>query len=265
MTFQSSMLGDVQHPINLIREYLDAFGSKPKAAILSWLDSWNKSGKEWVWLVLEDLATELGWCRDTLHRHLKELLNLNVIERKLARRWPTDQAFQYRLNQDELLKHIDFQDFQIVESEKSDSGESETSKSTVQNSEIYLNQSLNQELNQTLNTDACIARGIEEIKEPEEEIPEEEKPDIRDVWGQIWDWDIAKDELETLGVDFPRVARAVKKHWKFTRHVVADVRRTIIQSQFSGVGKKIENPTGYFLFCLKMAADYGIGGTNERD
>lgn len=219
MTFFSSVLGEVQHPINLIREYLDAFGSKPKAAILSWLDTWGNSGKEWVWLVLEDLATQLGWCRDTIHRHLKDLLKLNVVERKRANRWHTDQAFQYRLNHQELTKYIDFrpEDMIIPEIQKSDSGQSDTIPSTVEKVEIFLNQSSNQSLNHTDNVSAR-ADFFEEVDQ---------------------------EELIDLGVKVEEVEQCVNKNAGNYDSAVEALSEAVEQ-------ERCENPTGFLLKALRF-------------
>jgi hypothetical protein len=261
MTFISSVLRKATHPINIIPEYYDAFGSKPKAAILSWLDGWKRtSGKEWVWLVLEDLAQELKWCRDTLHRHLKELLNLNVIERKRANRWPTDQAFQYRLNQDELLKHIDFQDdFQTVVLDKSDSGESEDILSTVRNSEIYLNQLLNPEPNQTQNitnnAEEDVACNVGDFSEEfqEEEVPASEpvlEEDMNFIGIEVpyrTTWDGVKEECFELQIQFSAVRQAIKKYSPFVVDALVDV---WVASQQGWM----KNPTGKFLASIKRRA-----------
>ncbi|NET61546.1 MAG: winged helix-turn-helix transcriptional regulator, partial [Symploca sp. SIO2E6] len=78
------------------------FKNKCQAAIVSWLDDWAQTKRsqgqdEWTWLTLSSLSKELGYCRDTIHTHLKKLLEAGVIERRLAKRWPTDKAWAYRL------------------------------------------------------------------------------------------------------------------------------------------------------------------------
>lgn len=111
MTFASSVLGEVSHPINVLREYLKMFKNKCQAAIVSWLDGWTHTKRsqgqdEWVWLTLDFLAKELGYCKDTIHTHLKKLLKAGVIERKPAKRWPTDNAWSYRLVPQEIKKNF---------------------------------------------------------------------------------------------------------------------------------------------------------------
>lgn len=136
--FTSAFLGGVQHPINILQEYLQAFGNKCQAAILSWLDNWTRTKRkeaqsDWVWLVLSDLAAELGYCKDTIFRHLHHLVEMGVIERLRAKRWATDRAWKYRIVSAQLGKYICLNKNQTADSNESEHGESETSTSTVQN------------------------------------------------------------------------------------------------------------------------------------
>ena len=136
--FTSAFLGQVQHPINILQEYLAAFGNKCQAAILSWLDNWTRTKRkeaqsDWVWLVLSDLATELGYCKDTIFRHLQRLLELGVIERQRAHRWATDRAWKYRVVSAHLAKYIGLNENQTADISKSVHRESEDSTSIVQN------------------------------------------------------------------------------------------------------------------------------------
>ena len=225
MTFFSSVLGAVQHPINIMPEYFDAFGSKPKAAILTWLDTWGNSGKEWVWLVLEELAQKLKWCRDTLHRHIRELLKLGVIERKRANRWPTDQAYQYRLNHEELKRHVSIQ---TDDSKKSDSGESENLTSTVGNSEIFLNQFSNQSSNHTNNVSAR-ADFFEEVNQ---------------------------EELIDLGVKVEEVEQCVNKNAENYDSAVEALSQAVKED-------RCENPTGFLLSALRNG--WGKYSTTPRN
>ena len=76
--FTSAYLGEVQHPKNVLREYLTAFGNKCQADILSWLDGWTKTkrsqGKsDWVRVVTDELAQTLGYCKATICKHLQDL------------------------------------------------------------------------------------------------------------------------------------------------------------------------------------------------
>lgn len=148
-SFTSAFLGEVQHPKNVLREYLTAFRNKCQADILSWLDGWtntkrlqNKSDC-WIWLVLKDLASELGYCKDTVFRHLKTLVELGIIERREAKRWCTDKAWEYRIVPEQLVQYVGFNKNLTIDVEKSDYLESENRTSTVQNQDTFLNTYIN--------------------------------------------------------------------------------------------------------------------------
>lgn len=122
----------MQHPINILQEYLAAFGNKCQAAILSWLDNWTRTKckeqeSDWVWLVLQDLATELGYCKDTIFRHLHHLVDLGVIERQRAKRWATDRAWKYRIVSHKLSEYICLTENQTVDISESVHQQSEAS------------------------------------------------------------------------------------------------------------------------------------------
>lgn len=141
--FVSAILGEVQHPINILQEYLAAFGNKCQAAILSWLDNWTRTKRkqalgDWVWVVLQDLATELGYCKDTIFRHLQRLLEMGVIERQRAKRWSTDRAWKYRIVKSKLADYIDLHENQTIDISESVHRESEASTSTVQKQDNYI-------------------------------------------------------------------------------------------------------------------------------
>ena len=136
--FTSAFLGQVQHPINILQEYLAAFGNKCQAAILSWLDNWTRTKRkeaqsDWVWLVLSDLAAELGYCKDTIFRHLHHLVEMGVLERQRAKRWATDRAWKYRIVSHKLAQYIGLCENQTVDSDKSEHGQSEARTLIVQN------------------------------------------------------------------------------------------------------------------------------------
>lgn len=123
--FTSAFLGEVQHPINILQEYLQAFGNKCQAAILVGLDNWTRTKRkearsDWVWLVLSEIATELGYCKDTIFRHLQRLLELGVIERQQAHRWATDRAWKYRIVSSKLAEYIGLEENQTIDSDKSE-------------------------------------------------------------------------------------------------------------------------------------------------
>jgi DNA-binding MarR family transcriptional regulator len=150
-TFESC-LGPTQ-PINLLEEYLSIFRGrqKSKAYLLSWLDNWifkkKRDGQApWIYVVLQDLADDLGYCRDTVHRHLKDLVEMGLLDRKPYKRWATDNIWQYTINFEEvqkwLLKESCLSSPEvIVGSLNLDCGESEFRLPTVQVQNTYTNYS----------------------------------------------------------------------------------------------------------------------------
>lgn len=103
--FYSSVLGPVEHPINIIREYRRVL-PKSAARIVSALDGWVRthqkdpkkySSPEWVYAPADNLAKQIDLCRDTVQRWLNWLVEQNYLVREWARRWPTDRAYKYRI------------------------------------------------------------------------------------------------------------------------------------------------------------------------
>ncbi len=98
--FASAMLGQISTPVNILKEFLEIFNrrQKCKAAILSWLDGKHFYGQEWVRITLEDLGEILGYCRETISKHIRELVVDKLVDELPARRFPKDTANRYRLN-----------------------------------------------------------------------------------------------------------------------------------------------------------------------
>jgi hypothetical protein len=238
--FTSAFLGQVQHPINILQEYLTAFGNKCQAAILSWLDNWTKTKRkeaqsDWVWLVLSDLAAELGYCKDTVFRHLQRLLELGVIERLRAKRWATDRAWKYRIVPPKLAQYISLCENQTVDSDKSEHGQSEASTSTFQNQDnnIGSNSSLSYAQPQAEALAVESEEGGERLDEP---TPEE----IKDVCIQ----------LRRLSPDIsinPQVKSAIRSFWHNVPAGLARVKNAIAQGW-------CKQPTGLFVQTLKVGA-----------
>jgi DNA-binding Lrp family transcriptional regulator len=99
-SFTSAALGQIHTPINILKEFLQFFNrrQKCKAAILSWLDGKHYYGQEWVRITFEELADILGYCRETISKHLTELVADKFVEKRRANRFPKDTAYKYRLN-----------------------------------------------------------------------------------------------------------------------------------------------------------------------
>jgi len=97
MTFTSAVLGEVQHPTNIIREYLEKFRGTQKciALILSWLDGWIQTKLRQGNLLGSIL----------FHRNLPSRLAIAAIQftdtkepvrgntPTSLQRWPTDNIF----------------------------------------------------------------------------------------------------------------------------------------------------------------------------
>lgn len=147
MTFTSAVLGAVQHPTNILSEYLSRFrgAKKFKAYILSWLDGWIhkklKEGKPpWVYVVTQELAEALGCCRDTVFRHLKDLCEMGILKKAPYKRWATDNIWAYTIDFEKLkqeLEPLSANENQTAISRKSDSRESEFRLPTVENQTPY--------------------------------------------------------------------------------------------------------------------------------
>ncbi|KJH69500.1 hypothetical protein [Aliterella atlantica] len=152
MTFISAVLGAVQHPTNILTEYLSRFRGvkKFKAYILSWLDGWIhhklKAGKPpWVYVVNQELAEALGCCRDTVFRHLKDLCEMGILKKAPYRRWATDNIWAYSIDFDKLKQELaPFApaENQTAEYRKSDSQESEIRQPIAENQTTYRGLSL---------------------------------------------------------------------------------------------------------------------------
>ena len=238
--FTSAFLGQVQHPINILQEYLAAFGNKCQAAILSWLDNWTRSKRkeaqsDWVWLVLSDLATELGYCKDTIFRHLHHLVEMGVLERQRARRWATDRAWKYRIVSQKLAEYICLNENQTVECGKSEHGESETSTSTVQNQDNYIGSKPSSSYAQPQAEPPAVES--EEIVEKPDEPTDEE---IKEVCIQ----------LRRLSPDIsinPQVRSAIRSFWHNVPAGLARVKNAIAEGW-------CKQPTGVFVQTLKNGA-----------
>jgi len=107
--FTSATLGHIHPPVNILKEFLATFNrrQKCKAAILSWLDGKHYYGQEWVRITFENLADILGYCRETISKHIKELVFDGLIEEQPSHRFPKDTAYEYRLNLGQLVGMIE--------------------------------------------------------------------------------------------------------------------------------------------------------------
>ncbi|MEM9924362.1 MAG: helix-turn-helix domain-containing protein [Cyanobacteria bacterium P01_D01_bin.50] len=121
-SFTSATLGEIRHPLNILKEFLATFNrrQKCKAAILSWLDGKHYYGNPWVRITFENLADILGYCRETISKHMRELIFDGLVEDKPSHRFPKDTASEYRLNLEKILATIDYSRCEKISVEASD-------------------------------------------------------------------------------------------------------------------------------------------------
>ena len=238
--FTSAFLGQVQHPINILQEYLAAFGNKCQAAILSWLDNWTRTKRkeaqsDWVWLVLSDLAAQLGYCKDTIFRHLQRLLELGVIERQRAKRWATDRAWKYRIVSQKLAQYIDLCENQTVDSNESEHRESVVSTSTVQNQDNNIGSGSSLSYAQPQAEPPAV-----ESKEIVEKLDEPTAEEIKEVCIQL------RRLSPNISIN-PQVRSAIRSFWHNVPAGLARVKNAIAEGW-------CKQPTGVFVQTLKNGA-----------
>lgn len=183
MTFTSAVLGIVQHPTNILTEYLNRFRGvrKFKAYILSWLDGWinsklKKGLPPWVYVINQELAEALGCCRDTVFRHLKDLCEMGILRKTPYKRWATDNIWAYTIDfeklRQELAPPIDIStaENQTADRRKSDSRESEIVHPTAENQTVYISPIPNSSQVQPQHS-LPAAGGI--VEEKEQPVPEQ--------------------------------------------------------------------------------------------
>ncbi len=121
-SFTSAVLGEIHTPVNILSEFLATFNrrQKCKAAILSWLDGKHYYGHEWVRITFEKLADILGYCRETISRHMKELVFDDLIKEQAAQKFPKDTACEYQLNREKLTQLLDFQRCEKIDTDVPD-------------------------------------------------------------------------------------------------------------------------------------------------
>ncbi len=71
------------------------------------MDGKHYYGQEWVRITFENLADILGYCRETISKHIKELVFDGLIEEQASHRFPKDTAYEYRLNLGQLVGMIE--------------------------------------------------------------------------------------------------------------------------------------------------------------
>lgn len=195
--FFTQVLGEVSHPINIVREYLEAFGNKCKAAIITWLDSWTRTkiaqGKDtWIWESQRSLAEKIGYNKSTVNTHLNKLIDLGIIEASLQAPNSCSRLFKYRLNIDNLSVFLDQQGFSSLK-RNSVHGKTESRTTEDGNSDNNLNLSLNsnipnsyKSINNSDDAEACEISSLEESREEKQTIdPPVDKPKLKSSEKQI--------------------------------------------------------------------------------
>ncbi|MBD2206434.1 hypothetical protein H6G33_25225 [Calothrix sp. FACHB-1219] len=121
-SFTSAVLGEIHTPVNILSEFLATFNrrQKCKAAILSWLDGKHYYGHEWVRITFEKLADILGYCRETISRHMKELVFDDLIKEQAAQKFPKDTACEYQLNREKLTQLLNSQRCEKIDTDVPD-------------------------------------------------------------------------------------------------------------------------------------------------
>ncbi|BAY29289.1 hypothetical protein NIES2107_11300 [Nostoc carneum NIES-2107] len=121
-SFTSAVLGEIHTPVNILQEFLATFNrrQKCKAAILSWLDGKHYYGHEWVRITFEKLADILGYCRETISRHMKELVFDDLIKEQAAQKFPKDTACEYQLNREKLTQLLNSQRCEKIDTDVPD-------------------------------------------------------------------------------------------------------------------------------------------------
>ena len=259
-SFTSATLGEINPPINILKEFLATFNrrQKCKAAILSWLDGKHYYGNSWIRITFEKLADILGYCRETISKHMKELIFDGLIEDKPSHRFPKDTASEYRLNLEKIAKTIEFCRCETIDVDAPDiSGECANNPPT---SKAYLKFSENnntaaeeeeydqpeeetqiprydeklEEVNSNHNTDS----GADKFPQPQVKVvttlEKPLKPEIKEVCA----------ELKRLRINPDPCLGVIKKYWENVNSAIARVKEAIHEGW-------CDNPTGLFIATCK--------------
>ena len=259
-SFTSATLGEINPPINIFKEFLVTFNrrQKCKAAILSWLDGKHYYGNSWIRITFEKLADILGYCRETISKHMKELIFDGLVEDKPSHRFPKDTASEYRLNLQNISETIEFNRCEIIDVDAPDiSGECAnnppTSKTNLKFSEnnntaaeeekvdepeeetqIPRYDEKLEEVNSTQNGDS----GIDKITQRQVKVvttsEKPAKPEIKEVCA----------ELKRLRINPDPCLGVIKKYWDNVNNAIARVKEAIHEGW-------CDNPTGLFIATCK--------------
>jgi hypothetical protein len=271
-SFTSASLGQINPPINILKEFLATFNrrQKCKAAILSWLDGKHYYGNSWIRITFENLADILGYCRETISKHMRELVFDGLVEDKPSHRFPKDTASEYRLNLENIMETIEFSRCEKIDAEVPDiSGECANNPPTYK---AYLKFSENnntaaeedkvdkaeqetqiprydeqlEPVNSTQNPDASVDKfpqaQVEVITTSEKSV----KPDIKEVCA----------ELKRLRINPDPCLGVIKKYWDNVNSAIARVKEAMKEDW-------CDNPTGLFIASCKNGEKPKNAVTNE--
>ena len=259
-SFTSATLGEINPPINILKEFLATFNrrQKCKAAILSWLDGKHYYGKSWIRITFEKLADILGYCRETISKHMKELIFDGLVEDKPSHRFPKDTASEYRLNLQNISETIEFNRCEIIDVDVPDiSGEYANNPST---SKAYLkffknnNTAAEEEKYDQPEEETQIPRYDEKLEEvnsnhntdsgadkfPPSQVKvvttseKSAKPEIKEICA----------ELKRLRINPDPCLGVIKKYWENVGSAIARVKEAMKEDW-------CDNPTGLFIASCK--------------
>ncbi len=258
-SFTSATLGEINPPINILKEFLATFNrrQKCKAAILSWLDGKHYYGN-WIRITFEKLADILGYCRETISKHMKELIIEGLVEDKPSHRFPKDTACEYRLNLENIMETIEFCRCETIDVDAPNiSGECANNPPTYK---PYLKFSENnntaaeedkvdeleeetqipryddklEEINSDQNTDSSVDQLTQVQTEVITTSEKSVKREIKEVCA----------ELKRLRINPDPCLGVIKKYWDNVNGAIARVKEAIHEGW-------CDNPTGLFIATCK--------------
>ena len=259
-SFTSASLGQINPPINILKEFLATFNrrQKCKAAILSWLDGKHYYGNSWIRITFENLADILGYCRETISKHMRELVFDGLVEDKPSHRFPKDTASEYRLNLENIIETIEFSQCEKIDAKMPHiSGECAdnppTSKTTIkffennntaaeenkvdgpeQETQRPRYDDKLEQVNSTQNPDS----GVDKFPQSQVEVVSTSekplKPEIKEICA----------ELKRLRINPDPCLGVIKKYWDNVNSAIARVKEAISEGW-------CDNPTGLFIASCK--------------
>ena len=270
--FTSASLGEINPPINILKEFLTTFNrrQKCKAAILSWLDGKHYYGNSWIRITYENLANILGYCRETVSKHMRELIFDGLVEDKPSHRFPKDTASEYRLNLDKIVATIDYSRCEKIDADVPDISYECANNPTTHKTSSKFSENNNVGGEEKVDWDS-IANEAEEwekaqvsrfVDEPEE-VNSVETTDCNEDKGSSEQVEVvtslsnqlsekpsksevkeACNELKRLRINPDPCLGVIKKYWGNVAAAIARVKEAIKEDW-------CDNPTGLFINSCK--------------